>query len=159
MVEGRLFACLLSVSSVLSKSRTGGVMVPPSSVAGRCVPALYSPGDLYSIEIEVTADERINDRIPACRSTIQLALGALVRAFAKATRAHEEIRMWSSGRSWSAAYFVCSSTGMRGAFRTCGLLRGGRRLSARQPLGAACHCMAGIARSCRRHPSQQQRHG
>jgi hypothetical protein len=42
-------------------------MVPPSSVVSRCVPALYSPGDLYSIEIEVTKNDRFNDRIPVCR--------------------------------------------------------------------------------------------
>lgn len=42
-------------------------MLPPSSVVGRCVPALYSPGDLYSIEIEVTTHDQFNDRMQVCR--------------------------------------------------------------------------------------------
>ncbi len=42
-------------------------MFPPSSVGGRCVPALYSPRDLYSIEIEVTKHDQFNGRMPVCR--------------------------------------------------------------------------------------------
>lgn len=42
-------------------------MLPPSSVVGRYVPTLYSPGELYSTKIEVTKNDRFNDRMPAFR--------------------------------------------------------------------------------------------